>query len=79
VTPAVPEVNRAAWVDLARLAGNVNQLAARVNALTAFGPGVPGRGVGLLDADRALLDRVGAEVRALRLSLLGQTPRERPA
>jgi len=58
-SPPVPAINRAAYAELARLTGNVNQLAWHAN-----------RGEGVhVDAD--LLRRLGLEVRLLRLALIG--------
>lgn len=55
----VPSGNVERWVSLARLAGNLSQIARHLNA---------GR---LAGVDAALLEAVAAEVRGLRLDLLG--------
>ncbi len=40
VPSIVPEVNREAWIDLARAAGNLNQIAKRLNASHPSGDGM---------------------------------------
>lgn len=56
---AVPTANADNWQSLARLAGNLNQIAHAINA---------GRAEGV---DPALIDALQHEVRALRRALLG--------
>lgn len=56
--PPVPEANRAEYVQLGRLAGNINQLLRLAYA-------------GSVSVDSGLLESVAAEVRRLRLALLG--------
>lgn len=58
-SPPVPPVNREQYAELARLAANLNQLARASNS---------GRAVTVTDA---LLNGLAAEVRRLRLALLG--------
>ena len=57
----VPEVNRAAYAELARAAGNLNQLAAHANA----GNVVDGAEL------RHVIEAVRDQVQTLRLALLG--------
>lgn len=59
----VPEVNRAAWVELGRLAGNLNQLVRRLNL---------GQVAAVQPADVATVARVEVQVQALRRALVGQ-------
>jgi len=63
----VPVVNRQAWQDLARTASNLNQLTAHLNAGNLRDP----TGTARL---RETLLTLTAEVRALRLALLGVVP-----
>ena len=58
-TPPVAAINREHYAELGRLAGNLNQLTRLANE---------GRPVHIADA---LLTRLSAEVRALRLALIG--------
>ena len=58
-TPPVAPINREHYAELGRLAGNLNQLTRLANE---------GRPVHIADA---LLTRLSAEVRALRLDLIG--------
>ena len=58
-TPPVAAINREHYAELGRLAGNLNQLTRLANE---------GRPVHIADA---LLTRLSAEVRALRLVLIG--------
>jgi len=60
---AVPAINREKYVELARLAGNLNQLMRHIQAGTG----------GIVHGDQLLpaLDKLRAEVQALRQSLLG--------
>lgn len=60
VQAVVPEVNRQAYADLARLAGNLNQLTARLNAGGDAGDELP-----------RLLRDTAESVRRLRLELMG--------
>ena len=60
-TPPVAPINREHYAELGRLAGNLNQLTRLANE---------GRPVHIADA---LLTRLSAEVRALRLALIGAT------
>ncbi len=60
----VPAVNREAWRDLARTASNLNHLTAHLNAGNLHNPG----GTAQIEAVLATLT---AEVRQLRLALLG--------
>jgi hypothetical protein len=55
----VPPINREQYAELARLSGNLNQLAKLANS---------GQGVTVADA---LLQRLAGEVGRLRLALLG--------
>lgn len=57
-TPPVPAINRAHYVELARLSGNINQLAKLANT------GHP------VTVDSAFLQRLGTEVAQLRLALI---------
>ena len=57
-TPPVPAINRAHYAELARLSGNINQLAKLANT------GHP------VSVDSAFLQRLGTEVAQLRLALL---------
>ena len=57
--PPVPEVNRQAWAELARLAGNLNQ------AMKAFHEGR------LRGVDPAVLEELFHQVAGLRLALIG--------
>ena len=57
-TPPVPAINRAHYAELARLSGNINQLAKLANT------GHP------VTVDSAFLQRLGTEVAQLRLALL---------
>ena len=57
--PPVPEVNRQAWAELARLAGNLNQ------AMKAFHEGR------LRGVDPAVLEELFAQVHGLRRALIG--------
>ncbi len=66
----VPVVNRQAWQDLARTASNLNQLTAHLNAGNLRDP--PGTA-----PLRDVLTTLTAEVRLLRLALLGVAPEER--
>ena len=62
----VPEVNRAAWVDLARSASNLNQIAHAINS-------------GSLSSTSDLasvLDGLRADLDALRLAMIGGRPDE---
>ena len=59
----VPEVNRAAWVELGKLAGNLNQLVRRLNL---------GQIAVVQPADAATIVRVEVQVQALRRALVGQ-------
>ncbi len=63
----VPVVNRQAWQDLARTASNLNQLTAHLNA------GNLRDAIGTARLRETLLT-LTAEVRALRLALLGVVP-----
>ena len=63
-TPPVPAINRAHYVELARLSGNINQLAKLANT------GHP------VTVDSAFLQRLGAEVAQLRLALLNAGDRQ---
>lgn len=65
LSPPPSAASREQWLQLAPLAANLSQLAAAVNAgrLTAIG-----------DGTRDLLAATAAEVRALRLALLGIEP-----
>lgn len=63
----VPVVNRQAWQDLARTASNLNQLTTHLNA----GNLRDATGMARL---RETLRTLTAEVRALRLALLGVVP-----
>jgi len=56
---ATPSVNVDHWRQLARLAGNLNQVSHAINS---------GRATGI---DAALLSRIGEQVRLLRLDLTG--------
>ena len=58
-TPPVPPINREHYADLARLSGNLNQLAKLANT---------GHSV---NVDSAFLQRISAEVARLRLALIG--------
>lgn len=58
----VPEVNRAAWVELGKLAGNLNQLVRRLNL---------GQVAAVQPADVATVARVEVQVQALRRALVG--------
>ncbi|WP_082878119.1 hypothetical protein [Methylobacillus sp. MM3] len=60
---AVPAINREAYVKLARLAGNVNQLMRHINSSSSVV--VNGQQLG------AGLEKLRAEVQALRAALLG--------
>ncbi len=66
----VPVVNRQAWQELARTASNLNQLTAHLNA----GNLRDAPGAARL---RDVLTTLTAEVRLLRLALLGVAPEER--
>lgn len=55
----VPEVNRTAWVELARLAANLNQYQAAINAQR------------IVDPDPALLPDLVRAVTEVRMSLIG--------
>jgi len=66
----VPVVNRQAWQELARTASNLNQLTAHLNAGNLRDP--PGAA-----PLRDVLTTLTAEVRLLRLALLGVAPEER--
>ena len=57
--PPVPEVNRQAWAELARLAGNLNQ------AMKAFHEGR------LRGVDPSVLEELFAQVHGLRRALIG--------
>lgn len=59
----VPEINREAWLDLARVIGNLNQLVAKLNR------NKPGAG----DAMRIITD-VRDQVARLRFELIGADP-----
>lgn len=59
----VPEVNRAAWVELGKLAGNLNQLLRRLHL---------GQVATVQPADVAMVARVETQVQVLRRALLGQ-------
>lgn len=65
-TPPVAAINREYYAELGRLAGNLNQLTRLANE---------GRPVHIADA---LLTRLSAEVRALRLALIGATIEVQP-
>jgi hypothetical protein len=58
-SPPVPAINRSAYAELARLSANLNQLARHANR---------GESVQL---DANLLQKLGLEVRRLRLYLIG--------
>lgn len=60
--PAVPEANAQAWADLARLAANLNQAQAAINA---------GRAA---EHDRSLLEDLARAVADLRRALVGVHP-----
>ena len=61
----VPEVNREAWLELARTAANLNQLVHEMHMNSVrFGPDVIGRAVEVVEATRR-------EVGRLRVGLLG--------
>lgn len=62
--PPVPAVNREEYVELARLASNINQLAHAANEKRGFLGGS-------VKVDSELLERVSAELVRLRLALLG--------
>jgi hypothetical protein len=66
----VPALNREAWRELARTASNLNQLTAHLNAGNLRDP--PGAA-----PLRDVLTTLTAEVRLLRLALLGVAPEER--
>ena len=62
LAPAIPAVNREAWVELARVAGNLNQL---VRSMNAAGQ--------IRDADLVgVLAELNAQVSRLRGDLVGQ-------
>lgn len=63
-SPPVPPINREQYAELARLSGNLNQLAKLANS---------GQPVTVADA---LLQRLAGEVGRLRLALLGAGGRE---
>ena len=63
-SPPVPPINREQYTELARLSGNINQLAKLANS---------GQSVTVADA---LLQRLAGEVGRLRLALLGAGGRE---
>ena len=65
--PPVPEVNRQAWAELARLAGNLNQ------AMKAFHEGR------LRGVDPAVLEELFAQVHGLRRALIGAEDQVVPA
>ena len=65
-TPPVAAINREHYAELGRLAGNLNQLTRLANE---------GRPVHIADA---LLTRLSAEVRALRLALIGANIEAKP-
>jgi hypothetical protein len=56
---SVPVANAQRWQELARLAGNLNQLARAINTGSATG------------IDQALIDNLQSEVRELRRALIG--------
>lgn len=58
-SPPVPALNRAAWGDLGKLSGNLNQLTRLAHA---------GQ---LSDVDPAILEDLASQVQALRRDLLG--------
>ena len=58
-TPPVPPINREHYAELARLSGNLNQLAKLANT------GHP------VNVDSTFLQRISAEVAHLRLALIG--------
>ena len=60
----IPEVNREAWAALARPLGNINQLAHHLNS------GQPAGNVNWSKVS-AGIERLGADIRALRNTLLG--------
>lgn len=63
----VPAINREAYAELARLAGNLNQIAAHMNATGEMTD---------LIVLRAMIDDLNREVKILRLALLGIVERE---
>ena len=63
-SPPVPPINREQYAELARLSGNINQLAKLANS---------GQSVTVADA---LLQRLAGEVGRLRLALIGAGGRE---
>ena len=63
-SPPVPPINREQYAELARLSGNLNQLAHAANI---------GQNVAVNDA---LLQRLAGEVSRLRLALIGAGGRE---
>lgn len=65
--PPVPEVNRLAWADLARTAGNLNQ------AMKAFHEGR------LRGVDPVVLEELFAQVHGLRRALIGAEDHVVPA
>jgi len=62
--PTIPEVNRAAWADLARVCGNLNQYQHLINSGEAAGH------------DPLVIDQLTQQVQLLRLSLLGVDPKK---
>lgn len=65
--PPVPELNRQAWADLARVAGNLNQ------AIRAFHEGR------LRGVDPVVLEELFAQVHGLRRALIGAEDHVVPA
>jgi hypothetical protein len=61
--PVVPEINKDHWIDLGRMGGNLNQIAAHLNAGGITADGLPG----LLAESRQLL----ADVRATLIGAEG--------
>ena len=55
----VPEINKVAWADLARVAGNLNQITRAINEGRLPTKDVPGDGKAVMDV-RAHLDAVRA-------------------
>jgi hypothetical protein len=62
--PTIPQINREAWADLARVCGNLNQYQHLINSGEAAGH------------DPLVIEQLGHQVQQLRFALLGVDPQK---